>query len=328
MVLYPWLNILGFIFLAVVDCTTCTSSGTLGCLEARKSEGSYLIQVQSPLHRPLQQGHDGWAAQECNDYVENYANINLTADRKPVMWVHIHKAAGTAVCCAARYREYFGGPYVFNNCNLPKDNYNMKYTEAWTRPTIPCGNRLAQMVETNSTWMSIERPLLQSDICSSFIYATMLRQPMSSIESFINFDLYANKTQFTSILSCIQDGSCHDDVESWLLFDNLIVRMLAGVDAVRAPPGGINSSHLQQARDVLSTFDLVLLFEQSDDAQSRQAMKDVIGWNLPLTRSNVKEHTVHLTPEEKEQMASINTYDVALYEWAEKILIPSRRHQI
>jgi len=180
---------------------------------------------------------------------------------------------------------------------------------------------------TKSTWNQIERPLLPNDICSSFLYATILRQPMDSIDSFINYDLkVAPRAQLASILSCIQEGSCDDN--NWVLFDNFMVRMLAGIDAVRAPPGGINSAHVQQARDVLSKFDLVLLFEQLDDAQSRQAMKDVIGWNPPLSPSNSKEHILTLTTQQKDQMARINTYDAALYEWAEKILIPSRQQQI
>merc|ERR1719313_549239 len=70
------------------------------------------------------------------------------------------------------------------------------------------------------------------------------------------------------------------------MFDNLMVRMLGGYDAMTAPPGRVNNEHFQRAKQVLELFDLVLLLENISEEKSLRAMRRTIGWHLPPGHSD------------------------------------------
>ena len=69
------------------------------------------------------------------------------------------------------------------------------------------------------------------------------------------------------------------------MFDNLMVRSVLGKDAFFIAPGGINATHLADAKAVLSEFDLVLPLELIGRDMWEPLMLR-LGWERPRSNSN------------------------------------------
>jgi len=85
-----------------------SSSATRGEREREK-----VSPMQGPKPAAYTADDDRWAVGHC--FVKDAVVTNIDSTRKPVMWVHIHKSAGTAMCCEARRRERVVTPSM--NCN-------------------------------------------------------------------------------------------------------------------------------------------------------------------------------------------------------------------
>jgi hypothetical protein len=69
------------------------------------------------------------------------------------------------------------------------------------------------------------------------------------------------------------------------MFDNLMVRSVLGNDAFFIAPGGINATHLADAKAVLSDFDLVLPLELVGRDMWEPLMQR-LGWQRPRSNPN------------------------------------------
>jgi len=247
-----------------------------------------------------------------------------------MVWVHIKKAAGTTLCCEARRREHI--PAANINCNYGREDEPEGYLGYGWPSNWTCEERASLMATGNFTWTAIERLVHPQDLChSSFLYGTILRNPLDFIES-ITTSKNAYLDYLRYFVQQAQQQGCQIDVlpdfalakigvTSQLWFDNFATRSLGGYDLDAVPLGKLNASHLEHAKDVLRRFDIVLLFDLMAEQHSSDVMEDVIGWHVPWERSheNPTESNVTLaawlSPEQLECLASTNHLDAELVEW-------------
>lgn len=296
---------------------------------------------------------DWWAFEKCPE--KEAVSGSTKTNRKPVMWVHLHKAAGTAICCEARRREKVIAPAA--NCNHAMDKFTkwqIRHTDplkdfsdkihganaddgqvtyeelpaksAW--PHTTCEKRLAYMQEKGFTWGAIERWLGEGDLCPhGFVYATLLREPLSTMISEANFNSEITvsgrrKTWLRNVMKCIEVGMWCEE-EMWYVFDNFMVRTFSGI-GFTVPPGGVNSSHLHAAIKVLRSFDLVLLWNRLDDPRTPRAFERTIGWPFPLhvsnesARVNKGDPEIEINDQIISRLTGFNEFDFQLLEFAEQ----------
>lgn len=325
-------------------------AGAMVQARAAKGRTEYGVSfADNETHADLESLHDSDTKQELytkqDDYFAwrfcHHKNAAAVAsppvmNRKPVMFVHLHKAAGTSICCEARRREKVVTPS--NNCNAVYNSNQRWSFDSWKlwRPGTTlqkrwtsCEERLEHMRAYGFTWRAIERELVDGDICPSvFFYFSVVREPMGLMESVTKYKMDKEGIDafpLAHIVSCIQNQyeTCPQTAKDpyqryenyWKIFDNFIVRTLAGYDAMNAPPGGVNSSHLARAKEVLLNFDLVIPLERIAEQKAIDAMDRLIGWHLePHNAANQNKNVMPSIPAElSEQLRDINKLDYALY---------------
>jgi hypothetical protein len=243
--------------------------------------------------------------------------------RKPVVWIHIRKSAGTSMCEQARKNgERVIEPSNYN-CNMaPEDMGSVTWGKS--RPRISCSERVARY--RGFTYGQIERPIFSSDLCTNdFVYGIAVRDPIARLESQINFDWIDSWRQW---IDCISEANmkscpaCTDNLKAkkdatcvtpWY-FDNFIVRTLAGYDTLILPPGAINSSHVELARRTLANISIQVPVEHLNDKLAKKDLKNILGWHLPRREhANTKEHWMRFAPKDVERLRQINRFDIEIY---------------
>jgi len=269
------------------------------------------------------QEDDWWAFQKCS--AKDALRQRGPASRKPVIWVHLHKTAGTSMCCEAWRREKVVVPA--ENCNRGMDAWR-KWETLEAGPFTTCENRSAYMRDNGFTWAAIERWLDHGDFCPHrFVYATLLREPMSLMMSEADYGRANHEVErrmewLTNIISCINVGLCRG-MKDWFVFDNFLVRTFSGV-GFSVPPGGINSSHFHAATAVLRKFKLVLLMDRLNDPRTFRAYERAIGWPFPLDDSSMSSHVnqgkheILFDSKITKQLRKINAFDLAFFDFAAK----------
>jgi len=249
--------------------------------------------------------------------------------RKPVMWVHVHKNGGTSMCEWAQDTEQVVEPNdgTCNSVDLHDTFFpdGIGQKRQWTT----CADRAEYFRDHRFTWGQLEREINPGDLCKDdFLYGITLRDPVSRIESYANWNSNAvNGAEWKGYMSCIQrrNASACPAVEGrpiarvnwgYREWDNFNIRVLGGYDVMRLPPGGVNASHLAAAVDLLEQFDLVLLLEDLESGCTMAEMKRVLGWSpkgeSPHARENDHSQVV-FTEGQRAAWARINRFDVQLY---------------
>jgi len=248
--------------------------------------------------------------------------------RKPVVWLHVHKSAGSTICETARQNGENTALGDIGNCNLLSDDVmNLHRDDAALKP-LTCAERRQQARAGSVTWMQIEREFNEGDLCDGFLYGTSLRDPAMLAQSLVNY--YGVGAGYKKCLEkpaehCAEKTVGHapeglpflDSSEPvWLYFDNFLVRVLGGHDVMMLPPGAINASHQQMALDVLAKFDLAIRVEDLATNASVERFRDTFGWSQPellMERENAQGHSVRFSAEELERYKDLNQHDFAVY---------------
>lgn len=242
---------------------------------------------------------------------------------KPLLWVHIHKAAGSFMCMMAkRAGENIVVPND-GNCNWKlKDGYGQsgRYTPA-------CQERASYFQSHGFTYGQVERELKDSDVqCAAhFAFGVMLREPVDLMHSNLNFNmkLFNGKgrqtiNEFRLMLnSPSKEYAGPHQWPEWKVLDNYQTRLLA--DAVDVPAGGVTMAHLNKARERLASFQVVARVE--DLRQSGYAMFNSLGWDgsslarhIGGPRVNHQSHDVFsFTAEEVAFLRQVNHLDIQLH---------------
>lgn len=195
------------------------------------------------------------------------------------------------------------------------------------RSGMTCSRRLAAYHDPAHfvTWAAIEHELCEGDLCfDDFSYGTVLRDTISRIQSHVNYEGPTNVSGHIACIEARDAGACPVEklraglnrTRNYIFFDNLVVRMLGGCDAMNQPPGGVNTSHLDAALAVLKRFDFVIQLGTLLSRPAQELMDRVMGWHIGEGTARDVGHPsdfhVPLTPSDTVRLQAINKYDMAL----------------
>ena len=189
------------------------------------------------------------------------SSVDVSANLRngsPVLYLHFHKAGGSAMCDLAHLNsERISGSAV--NCNFQEDDAHVdrRFTG------ISCDERLAKQRREGLTWMGLER-WVDREMCTNFFYVTMLREPLDRMVSNVHqiWNTYpGRKTNFSwvkpeDIMSWVTPGKSvfyyTEFMEvSTAAYDNFYIRTLCGADVFFLPAGSVTREHLEKAKEVL-----------------------------------------------------------------------------
>lgn len=241
------------------------------------------------------------------------------------MWVHLVKSAGEMMCHWARKAGENVVPSD-NGCNWRKFHQHMIFTGKRSSFTT-CDERSALIQEYGYTWEQCARELNAGDICFDQIdYGIMLRETKHRLESFVNYFGVPDST-YADAIECVMGQKERCKIETWWShnhvdstyvhrnFDNFLVRMLGGYDTMVLPPGGVNASHFDTAKNLLEKFKIVIPLEGIAGERARTELQNVLGWHIEVDEKIVNQHS-HATTfsqEHIDKLVGINKYDIALY---------------
>ena len=159
--------------------------------------------------------------------------------------------------------------------------------------------------------------------------AIMIRDPLDRIVSAVSFEaeFHAHvKTRklVETIMRSIQPGAMDALEEPEALkdthmigygtaaWDNFLTRTLGGPDVFRLPARSLNATHLEQAKQKLSNFEIVMMLDEFD-ADSAQ-LAHVLGWHalvveehLPAQWLRRAEHTANpFSKQQLRELAEVN----------------------
>lgn len=259
-------------------------------------------------------------------------NKKPKANRKPVMWVHIHKNAGGTLCRAAQQHERVVSPED-GTCNSPDLHDTFFPDGLMARPSwSSCAARTAYFRRHGFTWGQIEREFSPSDYCPKhFLYAVALRDPVERTESYINWNMKkVAGNKFRDWASCITAKNASQCPKSermmknkmearnfgYIEWDNFQVRSLGGYETMSLPPGALNQTHLDRAIELLEKFAVVVAVERIGEAETQRKMDAALGWHIETNqnRDHVNHHKIKLTAHAKKTWESVNALDRALYD--------------
>lgn len=248
-----------------------------------------------------------------------------TKRSKPMMWVHIHKAAGSFMCAAA----HLNGESVVQpggNCNWnPDGGQGAYYTQ---KGHADCKRRNAHFSKNNYTWGQIER-VMDNEFCfDTMDYAIWLRDPVKLALSETNYKYSAGDVE--SNLKCSAEGDhkkCpdpKDDVPLWKYFDNYAVRVLGGPTVYNKQPGHVTEDDAKAAIKLLKRFKIVAQMEKvTGTDQGKQHFLEEVGWskwpaaddksNGQGLRMNKQKNRITFSAQETEKIRNQNKYDYMLY---------------
>lgn len=242
---------------------------------------------------------------------------------EPLLWIHLHKAAGSYMCLMANQaNEQIVSPS--SNCNwLGHDGY---VDSGYPERAVTCAERRDYFRTGNFTYGHIEHELRPSDLCwDDFAYGTMLREPTDLIHSQMNYDAALYNGSGLLLLDALQaeleqpsplpDQGASQWEPGWKYFDNIQTRLLA--DALQVPAGQINEEHAAKARERLKRFRVVLRVEDIADGYRQQDLFRKLGWQSvePQDAVNKVSHaTLNFTDAQIAWLRELNRHDIALYQ--------------
>mmetsp|Transcript_125035 Transcript_125035/g.266877 ORF Transcript_125035/g.266877 Transcript_125035/m.266877 type:complete len:307 (+) Transcript_125035:95-1015(+) len=247
--------------------------------------------------------------------------------RKPIVWIHIHKNAGTTICDLAQLNN----ETIVSGANCYWGHHDSQLLINTSNHTS-CAERRHAYATNHWTFGMIEREIHEDDICEGFMYGILLREPVSHAVSFANAE-FANVTRD---LACHRSGALPCDqwmfkrgarptVQSWIIFDNYQVRTLLGEDGLKIPPGKVTEQHVWKVIAMLSKFDLVSFVEELEGATGRM-LGDTLGWkttSVPHENSRLPfEQTI--SDQDMAYIEELNKMDRMVYDYFKHVPIDER----
>jgi hypothetical protein len=217
----------------------------------------------------------------------------------------------------------------------PNENCNWKGHDSWKQSGMrhykkPCKDRVLLFESGGFTYEQIEREMDDDEFCDEFRYGVMLREPLSLMNSIVNFEIwFQRKFEHHSV-------GIPDDVEEWLKskiamrevpvnqlqpwawLDNFQTRLLA--NAFHVPAGKITEEHLEKARSRLEKHNFTVHTLEDLPTRGEQLFAE-LGWKIPPFSFEEKVNKIHeemrpFTVEEQDYLRSLNQFDYELYNGA------------
>lgn len=223
-----------------------------------------------------------------------------------MLFIHVHKAAGTTVCRSARIFEtvpketdtacnWVNHPLGIDDC---LNQISTKSSAGFVR----CEDRARHMYQNKYTFSSIERGLREDDVrdvCFNlFRFSTFLRDPAQlaiSASAWDEFDLIETmekrrKREGTQI---VEEDMLQFPFLSPLLFvDNYVIRTLLGRVGREIPIGHVTANHAEQAIRLLERFLYVGIVEHMGDGRVANELNEKFKWQVEeVPKSNVHHNS-------------------------------------
>lgn len=291
-------------------------------------------------------GQENDVGNSINEDVAAYASVYRKefANRSTVFFSHISKSCGTQLCmcgwdsgCRA-----WGGHNIDDNCHSRGMDFNPWDAPAWggdvpRKPVFETCEGLARYNHKHHfTLEGNENYLIHEGVCSQFWNVIVLRDPMDRVLSHF---------KHLSLLNEVSDKDwaqvklgkewSADELTPRLAFEhapiisnNFFVRNLIGRKGYKIPFGKVTHEHLEEAKQRLADFDLVLIKSESlsDELQA------LLGWQCttPVERTQKTEMYKDTlqnrwSAEEWDQLYKANELDRALFEHARQLELVDRR---
>ena len=217
------------------------------------------------------------------------------------------------------------------NCNWKPDDVHVKVKINKTAHPS-CDERRQYYAENGITYSQLEREVHADDLCEGIQYSCLFRDPISLIQSNINFEYELGFAANSSIrVSHMRDlvskglvGAANEaDYRvglsphiGWKFMDNMQTRLLSG--AIDVPPAQVTREHLEMAKRRLAKFHVVERLENIMDPVKRGRFFGKMGWNITMDdsfQSNPSKESDELTEEDKLWLKDLNKYDYELYRY-------------
>jgi hypothetical protein len=243
--------------------------------------------------------------------------------KKPLVWIHLHKAGGSFMCQMAKRNEKVVFPE--SNCNWRGHDGYEESGKTYSR--VPCAERARTFHSRGFTYGQVEREMDTDEVCDEFRYGVMLREPMSLMHSLMNYEIWYNEKfahQHVNIPPDMVDW-LKGKIESqevpgaehlpWVHMDNFQTRVLA--NAFDVPAGKIGAEHLDRARAFLQNNGFMVQILE-DLPQQGEALFNELGWKWQPGALHRKVNALEreerpFMPQEKEYLKDLNKYDFELY---------------
>lgn len=234
----------------------------------------------------------------------------------PIMFLHLHKAAGTTLCELARLNgEKMLGSSTPQNCNLQLDG------TAVNRGRIPprfqtCSERADFLLSRGISFNAVEHFLDGTDsepLCNDRLYyMTIMREPLQRLHSLCSFSRW-NGTELVK-WATMDDPTTEMFVHH---VDNYYIRTLGGSEIFHRPRGSIGLAELKKAESVLSQFSSVIPLDELNErlpsllADLDWSTAGIIRAENPTPQSNREKYFI--TEEQADLLAAINHWDIRLW---------------
>ena len=138
----------------------------------------------------------------------------IAAHAKPVVWIHLHKAAGTLVCNLAMLNnESVVQPSKVCNLNDDQEVGDGVTGMGSSARRFSCSDRLRHYREGGFTWGQIERDVSPSEYQGcGFVTGVMLREPTALARSVLQYNRF-NGAKLVHWLNTSDDVVCHGACE-------------------------------------------------------------------------------------------------------------------
>lgn len=248
-----------------------------------------------------------------------------TAVAKPMLWWHVHKAAGTYMCEKAQlYRRVINPNH---NCNWARSD---RYVHADQRAllAVSCQERAAAFAAQYATWGAVEREVWPEDLgCPQFAYGTMLREPLGLMRSNHNFynmqgqrapgqkvvpmHLAMQKLRKAASVKHTTFPAPALGAGLTRIFDNLQVRYFSG--AWDAPFGTLTRQHLETAKQRLSAFDVLAVVEELKTDRLFSALGWPKQWTQEKPNTTPDYSREEVPSKDRPFVKELNALDFELY---------------
>mmetsp|Transcript_125034 Transcript_125034/g.266874 ORF Transcript_125034/g.266874 Transcript_125034/m.266874 type:complete len:305 (+) Transcript_125034:95-1009(+) len=245
--------------------------------------------------------------------------------RKPIVWIHIHKNAGTTICDLAQLNN----ETIVSGANCYWGHHDSQLLINTSNHTS-CAERRHAYATNHWTFGMIEREVHEDDVCEGFLYGTLLREPVSHAVSMATYDrINANRD-----IECLRSGALQCDqslfwpkkpVHSWIVFDNYQIRTLLGEEGLKIPPRQVTEQHAQQVIAMLSKFDLVSVVDELDSA-TPEMLKNTFGWNITSAppSNELRRPEQNISDQNMAYIEELNKMDRMVYDYFKHVPIDER----
>lgn len=235
----------------------------------------------------------------------NGATKTANATEKPLLFIHVHKAAGNTMCHLGQMFENLAqaGQHADSCCNIydVEARIDDRMNQIGTRSSegfASCGERANYMKRNIYSYSQIERGLREDDVrreCfDRFRFATLLRDPVDLAISASNWDKFNLTRVVQEHLERIGQPSPHDGF-AHLFVDNYIIRTLLGKLGREIPIGGVTEEHAHLLISILKDFVYVGIVEDLSTHKVEADLEKVLGWSgIHMVHANTGAHDVTL----------------------------------